>query len=76
MTRPLAWRLKNISVYVGVAGYIAMLLTGSVIVGAFSKMIAEMLRISFYIQTDAKDMARLSVFFIIASIIAILWSVL
>ena len=76
MTRPLAWRLKNISVYVGLAGYVAMLVTGSVVVGAFSKMIAELLRISFYLQTDARDMAGMSVFFIIASIIAILWNVL
>ena len=76
MTRPLAWRLKHLSVYVGLAGYVAMLLTGSVVVGAFSKMIAELLRISFYLQTDAKDMAAMSVFFIIASLVAIIWNFL
>lgn len=71
MSRPLAWRLKNVSVYVGLAGYIAMIVTGDVIVGAWSKMIAELLRISYYRQSDAHDMARLSMFFITASLVAI-----
>ena len=74
MTRKLAWRLKNISTYVGVIGYLAMIWTGSVAVGAASKLIAEALRVSFYRQTDAKDMERLSYFFIVASTIAIIVS--
>lgn len=74
MTRKLAWRLKNVSTYVGVIGYLAMIWTGSVAIGATSKLIAEALRISFYRQTDAKDMERLSYFFIVASIIAIILS--
>lgn len=72
MSRPLAWRLKNISVYIGLAGYVAMLVTGSVKVGALSKLIAECLRISYYRQTDALDMMRLSMFFIVASTIALI----
>jgi len=71
MTRSLAWRLKNISVYVGLAGYIAMIVSGNVIVGAWSKLVAELLRIPYYRQSDAHDMARLSMFFIIASSFAI-----
>ena len=72
MSRPLAWKLKNISVYVGLSGYLAMLITQDVKVGALSKLVAEMLRISYYRKTDAKDMARLSIFFIVASTIALL----
>lgn len=69
--RATAYRWKNYSTYVGVIGYTAMLITGSVALGAFSKVIAEVLRIPFYYHTDAKDMARLSAFFILASIILI-----
>lgn len=72
MSRPLAWKLKNISVYVGVAGYAAMLITQDVKIGALSKLVAEALRIAYYRKTDAKDMARLSIFFIVASTIALL----
>ena len=74
MTRPLAWKLKNISVYVGLTGYAAMIVTGDVLVGAWSKLIAECLRISYYRQSDAHDMARLSIFFIAASLVAIVRS--
>jgi hypothetical protein len=72
MTRPLAWRLKNISVYIGVLGYLAMIITQDVKVGALSKLLAESLRIAYYRKTDAHDMARLSVFFIVASTIALI----
>lgn len=72
MARPFAWRLKNISVYIGVLGYLAMLITKDVKVGALSKLLAESLRIPYYRRTDAKDMARLSVFFIVASTIALI----
>lgn len=71
MSRPLAWRLKNISVYVGIVGYLAMIITQDVKIGALSKLLAESLRIAYYRKTDAKDMARLSVFFIVASTIAL-----
>lgn len=69
MKRPLAWRLKNISVYVGILGYLAMLGMGDVKIGALSKLVAESLRVPYFRATDAQDMARLSYFFIGASII-------
>ena len=76
MSRNRAYRLKNLSVYVGLAGYTAMIVTGNVLIGAWSKLIAECLRIPYYRQTDANDMAGLSVFFIAASLIAIIRSLL
>ena len=76
MSRDRAYRLKNLSVYAGLAGYTAMIVTGNVLVGAWSKLIAECLRIPYYRQTDANDMAGLSVFFIIASLVAIVTSFL
>jgi len=76
MSKNRAYRLKNVSVYVGLAGYTAMLATGSVVIGAWSKLIAECLRIPYYRQTDANDMAGLSIFFIIASLAAIITSFL
>ena len=76
MSRPLAWQLKNISVYVGLAGYTAMIVTGDVVIGAWSKLAAEVLRIAYYRQSDANDMAALSVFFIVASLVAIINSLL
>ena len=45
MTRHRVYRLKNLSVYVGLAGYAAMLISGEVVVGAWSKLIAEALGI-------------------------------
>lgn len=74
MSRNRAYRLKNLSVYIGLAGYTTMIVTGSVVIGAWSKLIAECLRIPYYRQTDANDMAGLSVFFIIASLVAIIRS--
>ena len=68
MSRPLAWKLKNYSVYIGMVGYLAMLITGDVRIGAATKLMAEVLRIPYFRKTDAKDMERLSYFFIIASI--------
>ena len=68
MSRPLAWKLKNYSVYIGMVGYLAMLITADVRIGAFSKLIAELLRIPYFRKTDAKDMERLSYFFIVVSI--------
>ena len=61
---------KNISVYVGVAGYLAMVITGEFMVGVWSKLIAEQLRISFYQEVKARDMMGLSIFFICASLIS------
>ena len=72
MSRPLAWRLKNLSVYVGLFGYLAMMITVDVKVGAISKLVAEILRIPYFRKTDAKDMERLSYFFIVASLYAII----
>ena len=67
-----ARRQKNISVYIGVAGYLAMVITGNFMVGVWSKLIAELLRISFYRETKAPDMAGLSLFFICASLITLI----
>ena len=64
---PRQYMLKNLSVYIGVAGYVAMLVTGDVVVGAWSKLIAESLRFPYYRVTQANDMAGLSLFFILAS---------
>lgn len=62
---------KRLSVYVGVAGYLAMVLTGNFMIGVWSKLLAESLRIAFYKETKAPDMVGLSLFFICASIISI-----
>lgn len=72
MTRTCAWRLKNVSVYVGIIAYVAMLVSGDVILGAWGKLIAEVLRIPYFRATDAKDMERLSYFFIVASLTIII----
>lgn len=64
---PRQYLLKNCSVYVGVIGYLAMLVTGDVVVGAYSKLIAEGLRYPYYRATQANDMAGLSLFFMLAS---------
>ena len=68
MSRPLAWKLKNYSVYIGLFGYAAMLLTADVRIGAATKLVAEVLRVPYFRKTDAKDMERLSYFFIVVSI--------
>ena len=67
-----ARRQKNISVYIGVAGYLTMVITGNFMVGVWSKLIAELLRISFYKETKAPDMVGLSLFFICASLITLI----
>ena len=61
-------RQKNISVYIGVAGYLAMIISGNFLIGVWSKLIAELLRIAFYGETKAPDMVGLSLFFICASL--------
>ena len=71
-----ARRQKNISVYVGVAGYLAMIISGNFIIGVWSKLIAELLRIAFYKETNAPDMVGLSLFFICASLITIVLELL
>ena len=63
---------KNVSVYVGVIGYLAMIIAGEVMIGVWTKLIAELLRISFYKEVKAPDMMGLSVFFICASVLSIL----
>lgn len=50
----------------------AMLVTGNVVIGAWSKLVAESLRFPFYRVTQANDMAGLSVFFIVASLCVII----
>ena len=69
-----ARKQKSLSVYVGVVGYSAMVITGEVMIGVWSKLLAESLRIAFYRETKAPDMALLSIFFITASLVTILRS--
>ena len=76
MTKSRAWRLKNISVYVGIVAYVAMLVSGDVVIGAAGKLFAEILRIPYFRATDAKDMMRMSYFFIAASLSVIIPSIL
>jgi hypothetical protein len=71
VTRGRAYELKNYSVYLGIVAYMAMIISGDVIMGAVGKLVAETLRIPYFLHTDAKDMARLSYFFIAASTFAI-----
>ena len=71
VTRRKAYQLKNLSVYLGILAYTAMIVSGDVFMGAIGKLVAETLRIPYFLHTDAKDMARLSYFFIVASIFAI-----
>ena len=71
VTRGKAYELKNYSVYLGIVAYMAMIVSGDVIMGAVGKLVAETLKIPYFLHTDAKDMARLSYFFIAASIFAI-----
>jgi len=72
VTRRKAYELKNYSVYFGIAAYMSMIITGDIIFGAAGKLIAETLRIPYFLHTNARDMAWLSAFFITASIIAII----
>lgn len=72
---PRQYLAKNISVYVGVIGYIAMLVSGSIVIGAWSKLIAEALRLPYYRATQAKDMAGLSIFFMLASSFVVIPSI-
>jgi len=67
-----ARRQKNLSVYIGIAGYLAMVISGNFLVGVWTKLIAELLRIGFYKETKALDMAGLSIFFICASLITLI----
>ena len=71
VTRTKAYQLKNYSVYVGIISYVAMIVSGDVIMGAVGKLFAESLRVPYYLHTNANDMARLSYFFVFASIFAI-----
>ncbi len=71
-----ARRQKSISVFIGVIGYMAMIVTGNFMIGVWSKLIAELLRIGFYRETKAPDMAGLSLFFVCASVVSIVRSFL
>ena len=62
---------KIVSVYIGISGYISMIIAGDFMIGVWTKRIAELLRIAFYREVKAPDMAALSLFFICASIISI-----
>ena len=71
-----ARRQKNISVYIGVAANLAMIISRNYDNRVWSKLIAELLRIAFYRETKAPDMMFLSAFFICASLITIILEVL
>ena len=71
VTRRKAYQLKNYSVYLGIVAYMAMIISGDVMLGAIGKLFAETLRIPYYLHTNANDMANLSYFFIVASLFAI-----
>ena len=71
VTRRKAYQLKNLSVYLGIIAYMAMIISGNVLMGAIGKLFAETLRIPYFLHTNANDMANLSYFFIAASIFAI-----
>lgn len=73
---PKAYLSKNISVYIGIIAYLAMVATGDVVVGAWGKLLAEVLRVPYYRVTQAKDMERLSYFFIVVSSAVIIPSLL
>ena len=63
---------KSLSVYIGIAGYLAMIITEEVMIGVWTKLVAELLRISFYREVKAPDMMGLSLFFICASTVSII----
>lgn len=71
VTRRKAYELKNYSVYVGIVAYMAMIISGDILLGAVGKLFAETLRIPYFLHTNANDMANLSYFFIAASLFAI-----
>ena len=62
---------KNLSVYIGIGGYTAMVASGEFMVGVWTKLAAELLRIGFFREVKAPDMVGLSIFFICASLISI-----
>ena len=53
-----------------------MLVSGDIVIGACGKLLAEVLRIPYFRATDAKDMERLSYFFIAASLSVIIPSLI
>ena len=66
--------MKNISVYMGIGGYIVMVLSGLVLVGVIVKLIVELLRLPYYVHTDAPDMVVLALFFVVVSGIALFYT--
>lgn len=71
ISRNLAYSLKRYSVFIGIGGWVVMIVSGQVIVAAGVKLITESLRIPYYLHTDAKDMFGLASFFICTSIVAL-----
>jgi len=63
---------KGLSVYIGIAGYLAMIISEEVMIGVWTKLVAELLRISFYREVKAPDMMGLSLFFVCASTVSII----
>ena len=71
ISRKSAYRLKKYSVFIGIGGWIVMIISGQVLVAAAVKLCTEMLRIPYYLHTDANDMFGLGSFFITTSIVTI-----
>ena len=63
---------KTLSVYIGISGYMAMIVSQEVMIGVWTKLVAELLRISFYREVKAPDMMGLSAFFICSSLVSII----
>lgn len=66
-----AYKLKKYSVFIGIGGWVVMITSGQVIVAAGVKLMTEMLRIPYYLHTDANDMFGLASFFVVTSVVAI-----
>lgn len=71
-----AYKLKKYSVFIGIGGWVVMITSGQVIVAAGVKLMTEMLRIPYYLHTDANDMFGLASFFVTTSIVAITLTIL
>ena len=62
---------RELSSVLAMAGYTAMVVTGDVMFGVWTRLIAESLRIAYFRKAKTNDMVSLSAFFIIASLIVI-----
>ena len=70
LTRRQANRLRQLSVWVNLAGFY-FFITDQIVICAALKILAESMRIPFYEHTRARDMTGLCLFFIAGSFLAI-----